>query len=279
MTEPTTGNAPAPSSSVLAVDLNAPSGVLPTDPNGPPRPADPSDVVVLEFVSSRIVHRFQSLIQTEISTLESLLARTPHEASDRPLIMRRLAEDYVELETGAAGGTSTPVATHARSQAVKYYSLLINEYPGYPLLDEVFYFVGREYQREGDSAEARKAYFILIQKYPTSHCVPLAYLAFAEIFFDEAERDPSKWELAAQAYAQVTKYPPPDDRVYGYALYKLAHVYWREGDLTKVRDAFLKAIDFAAVFPTIPRATRLGEVARRDMGTLLKSSPPATAPL
>jgi hypothetical protein len=60
-----------------------------------------------------------------------------------------------------------------------------------------------------------------------------AYLAFGELFFNEAQGDPSKWALAEQSYGEVIKYPPPDNKVFGYAHYKLAYVYWNKGDFEK----------------------------------------------
>ena len=42
---------------------------------------------------------------------------------------------------------------------------------------------------------------------------------------------PSKWDLAAQAYTEVIKYPAPDNKVFGYAWYKLGYVFWNKGEL------------------------------------------------
>ena len=69
------------------------------------------------------------------------------------------------------------------------------------------------------------------QKTPNSKYIPNAYLAFGELFFNEAQGDPSKWELAKQAYMKVIGYPPPNNKVYGYAWYKLAYVFWNKGEL------------------------------------------------
>ena len=94
--------------------------------------------------------------------------------------------------------------------------------------------------------------------------MPNAYLAFGEMFFSEAAGDPSKWELARQAYQKVIAYPPPQNEVYGYAWYKLAYVFWNDDDLPKALAAFKKTIDYAAAFPDHPNAAKLAESARRD---------------
>src|SRR5947207_1708009 len=50
---------------------------------------------------SRLAARVRALLVTEIQGLESLYAATPKTSPDRPQLVRRLAEDYVELESAA----------------------------------------------------------------------------------------------------------------------------------------------------------------------------------
>src|SRR5262249_43932324 len=50
---------------------------------------------------NRLQARSRQLLVTEIQGLESLFASTPKNAPDRPKLMRRLAEGYVELESAA----------------------------------------------------------------------------------------------------------------------------------------------------------------------------------
>ena len=45
-----------------------------------------------------------------------------------------------------------------------------------------------------------------------------------------AQTDPSKWGFAQQSYEEVTKYPPPENKLFGYALYKLGYVHWNQGE-------------------------------------------------
>jgi tetratricopeptide (TPR) repeat protein len=229
--------------------------------------------VELDARPRRLTLRPRALLVTELSGLESLFVSTPKEAVDRPALARRLAEDYVELEEGAtigqaSAGQENPLGTRARSMAEKYYSLLATEYPSYAQLDEALYCLAREYQKGSDGAQERKTYLMLIQHSPSSKFVPRAYLAFGEMFFREAHDDPNKWDPAAQAYQKVVAYPPPENTAYGYGWYKLAHVYWNEGDVAKARDAFQKAIEFGDAYPQVPKAAKIAEIARRDMGML-----------
>jgi tetratricopeptide (TPR) repeat protein len=249
--------------------------------------------------------RALALLVTEISQLQSLYNTTELRSKDRSQLLRRLAEDYVELENAAfrekteaeirrdqakrtnpqAAGKEQAIVNSrnrsmdgARKASISYYSTLVNEYSGqpsrafpqnpppvYPLLDEVYYYLAYEYEQAGDTANARRVYLDLITKTPTSRYIANAYLAFGELFFNEAMSDPSKWEAAKQAYQKVIAKPPPENKVYGYAWYKLAYVFWNEGDLPHALDAFKKTIDYGVVFSQMPNAKKLAESARKDI--------------
>jgi tetratricopeptide (TPR) repeat protein len=239
--------------------------------------------------------RSPALLASELSGLEARFASLPKDAPDRPAVARQIAEDYVEAENVAlraktqavvdrdpskeaeAGATST----RSRAGAEKYYRLIIDEYPSYPELDKVLYYLAYEYEQSNDSAGARKGYFELIQKRPNSRYIPNAYLAFGEMFFNEAAGDPAKWELARMAYEKVIAYPPPPNEVYGYAWYKLAYVFWNTNDLVKALAAFKKTIDYGVAFPELPNATKLASSARRDwlaVSALVAEQPSPKAP-
>jgi tetratricopeptide (TPR) repeat protein len=242
---------------------------------------------------SRLFVREKGLLMIEIQQLESLFAATPANAVDRVQIVRRLAEDYVELEASAfrektkaeierdafrkasnaaAAGERQATAnadgaltSAARAKAEILYGALVHDYPSYPQLDEVLYYLAYEYEQGNQHDKARQTYFDLIRMRPDSKYIPNAYLAFGELFFDEAQGDPSQWENAKQAYVKVVGYPPPNNKVYGYAWYKLAYVFWNEGQYDKALHAFKKTIDFGVTFSELPSAAKLAESARRDI--------------
>ncbi len=241
---------------------------------------------------NKLQSRARALLVTEISGLENLFGSTPKSSADRPTLARRLAEDYVELESAAfrektqaevdrdglkktnpaAAGQKQTVAlqaatilNRARTQAEKYYGLITTDYPNYPQLDEVLYYLAYEYEQANDNAKARTVYLQLIQTRPNSKYIPNAYLAFGELFFNEAQGDPSKWDFAAQAYTEVIKFPPEKSKVYGYAWYKLAYVFWNEGDFPKALNAFKKTIDYGVTYAQLPNAAKLADSARRDI--------------
>lgn len=240
---------------------------------------------------SKLQNRARALLVTEISGLESLFASTAKNSPDRVDLSRRLAEDYVELETAAfkektqaeidrdnakksnpqlasqkqaQANQANQFMTRARTQAEKYYGLIKSDYPNYSKLDEVLYYLAYEYEQSNDNAHARQVYLELIKTRPQSKYIPNAYLAFGELFFNEAQGDPSKFDLAAQAYQEVIKYPPQTNKVYGYAWYKLGYVKWNQGDFTAALNAFKKTIDWGTAYRDQPGASKLADSARHD---------------
>ncbi len=245
-----------------------------------------------------------ALLITELQQLEALLKSTGLSSHDRPMLLRRLAEDYVELEnaasramtvagmTGAQYRTTNPrlagqwkatenarrtTTDRARKAAIAAYTMLVTDYagqpspsfptapPAYALLDEAYYYLAYEYEQAGDTASARRVYLDLITRAPASRYVASAYLAFGELFFTEAMGDPAKWEPARLAYQQVVSRPPPDNKAFAYAWYKLAYVAWNLGDLPHALSAFKKTIDASVQYPALPGAAKLAENARRDL--------------
>ncbi len=246
--------------------------------------------------------RAMPLLIIEIEGLESLLKSTSAGSPDRPGILRRLADGYVELESAsfrkkiesrmnadearrkapakvpgllAEAAKAEKVEKAARQAAIHAYDQLRAQYPRWCQTpasttqpgcgNEVLYDLAYEHEQNGNPDQARKAYLELIQTAPASRYVPSAYLAFGELFFQEAQGDPSKWALAEQSYREVARYPAPDNKVAGYAHYKLAYVYWNKGDLALAVGELKKTIDVGRQFPALPNALQLATSARRDL--------------
>lgn len=242
---------------------------------------------------SRLQARARALLITEISGLESLYGKTRKKSTDRPQLVRRLAEAYVELESAAnrdktqaeinaddaknkrdktkydkargEAAKAKKIVDSARQNAIKYYSVMKNDYPDYSKLDEILYYLAYEYEQAAKLDDARKVYLELIQKAPKSKYIPNAYLAFGELFFQEAMGEPEKWALAATAYKEVLKYPPPENKVWGYAHYKLGYVYWNTGDFQKAIQEFKETIEYGDKYADQPNSAQLQKAARRDL--------------
>ncbi len=263
----------------------------PAKPTSTTKPPAPTDEAPRDVRAIRLAPRAKNLLVTQIQQLAQLFSTTKKNAPDRPQIARRLADTYVELESlafremvqaqmkrdalkktdpKAAGLEQTKaneaekVMKAARKQAIETYTIFVTDYPTHASIDEVLYYLAYEYEQAGDMKNARATYYDLIKKAPQSHYVPNAYLAFGELFFNEAQGDPTKWDLAAQAYTEVVKYVAPQNKVQGYAFYKLAYVHWNKGEFEKALDAFKKTIEVGVANSTLPGATKLAESARRD---------------
>jgi TolA-binding protein/thiol-disulfide isomerase/thioredoxin len=241
---------------------------------------------------SRARPRTTALLVTEIQGLENLFGATPEKAPDRLTLMRRLAEAYAELEMAAfrdkvaaelqrdnlkktnpaAAGQQQATAnaraatvTKARKQSIKYYDLLAKD-PSYSAADEADYFLAYEYEQANDLANARKAYFDLIKRFPKSKNVPSAYFAFARLFEAEAKGDSSKWDPAMDAFRKVVTYPPPDNKLYGFAWYHLAVCAMsKNGDRSQQVDALKKAAEYGSTYAALPGAAKLKEIAEHQL--------------
>ncbi len=267
------------------------------------KPRDPTEEMSSSFRDTRktkLQARARALLITEIQGLERLFSNTKKKSPDRQQLIRRLAEGYVELETAALrdknfaevevqnikaaakkrkkrpssakiaelqrdAKNAQKIVEVARKKAIAYYTRMKMEFPNYSKLDEVLYYLAYEYEQARDLQNARKVYYELIEKAPKSPYVPNAYLAFGELFFIEAQGDPNKWDLAAAAYSEVTKYPPPDNKVYGYARYKLGYVYWNQNNYVQALNEFKHVIEYGNKYPELPNATQLAKSARRDL--------------
>lgn len=246
------------------------------------------------FRDARRAPRLYAVIVTEIDQLQALLVTLPFASLDRPMVVRRLAEDNVEIEK--ASEVPEAARDHAGKEAIRFYSVLIAEYSGdpsatfpsspprpYHALDEVTYYRALEYERAGDDDSALHAYSEIIVKSPTSAYVPKAYLALGERRFEAMRNDKdasrcagtsdrawaSKWDRTWATYREnVLATPAAENPVYGYAWYKLGYVYANVRQRFLARYAFQQAVDFAARFPETPGAKVLGEDAQARINLL-----------
>jgi tetratricopeptide (TPR) repeat protein len=232
--------------------------------------------------------RSTQLLVTEIQGLETLIADTPKNSPDRPGLIRRVADDYLELEAGArrdktlaqmkkdsaAEAKNAKNESSARQAAIKHLERLKKEHPGYcrvsqpkasGCVDDVLYDLAFEYEEDKQPDKARAVYLDLIKTAPSSPHIPQAYLAFGELYFQEAQGDPSKWTLAEQAYREVLKYPAPQNKTLGYAQYKLAYIAWNKGDYAQALTGMKRTIEVAMSDSTVPGAAGLLASARRDL--------------
>lgn len=218
---------------------------------------------------------------TYIQGLESAFAATPRSDPGRPDQMWQLAEGYVELEAAATRGPEVKenpvkagkIAVAARQAAIKYYSFLHDMYPracrgAASCDDEVLYHLALEHERAQALDDARKRYLELLQRFPQSRFAPLAYLAFGELFVEEARTDPMKWALAEQAFEEVVRRGPRDEAAWGLARLRLGQAGAGRGQTERAADELRRAAEFADQHPSLPGAAALGAEARRRRAAL-----------
>ncbi len=104
------------------------------------------------------------------------------------------------------------------------------------------------WQEESDNNlnAARKSYFNLIQNFPASPYIPLAYLAFGEMFAADAAADSSRWALAVQAFSEVLKYPPTTNSILAYATMRAGDAHRALADHRAALTSYKQAIARAA---------------------------------
>jgi tetratricopeptide (TPR) repeat protein len=285
---------------------SAPQGIKKKARQTSLKPVNPTDIAKTaqrDERRARLKPKVRKLLITEIANVERLYKNTPKKDKDRPRLMRRLAEGYVELESSAFrdkvqnevkaqqyrrknpklaskakrnAKKAKAIIKTARKNAIKYYRRLKKQYPkwcqfpkGKPghrgCMDEVLYYLAYEYEQAGNLDKARTAYLELTENWKKSRFVPNAYLAFGELFFNEAQGDPSKWPIAGNFYKEVLKYKPPENKLWGYATYKLGYVYWNQGDYSQAIGAFKSVIEFGMKYGQLPNAKGLARSARRDI--------------
>ena len=176
--------------------------------------------------------RSLELMQTEVQDVERLLAQTPKSAARRAPLLRRIAEIYVELARTAQGATRAE-ASHKAIAA--YEAILTNHQSDYGWIDEVRYYLGLEYELVGDFFNAHATQHNLIMTAPHSQLIPLAYFSIGEVLFSEGAANPTRNDLALEAYAKVLKYPLPMNTVYAEALLRLAQTHERKGNPTAAK--------------------------------------------
>jgi tetratricopeptide (TPR) repeat protein len=244
-----------------------------------PRPAAPPPVPVAaasgeepgEEVASVVSHLTEGSPRREIGALEGVLAATPRTSPERPRILWRLAEDYAAIEAARRdrGAEGAAAAQAARRKAIELYAELAAEHPafcageGRGCGDEVLYRLAREHEEDGAPDEARRAYREIIKGWPLSRHVPDAYFAFAQAFLEASSRDPSRLAMAEQAYKEVLRFPPADNRLAAHAHYQIAIVHHRRGDPAPAIAHMVQAIEVAEANPN--QTAGVAEEARREL--------------
>ncbi len=254
-------------------------------PTGPALQIDMSTQLGREKTRART----EELLVREIQILERLVRNSPVDDPRRPEVLLRLAETQFEMQmaqTATVRSFDDPIyeactrdkdqarckaAVDAQKQAVaalnatrddsiRTYATLVRDHPNFNRMDEVLFSLAFALQEQDQFEKARAVYRRLIKDYPQSRFVPNAYLSFAEYYFADGDMD-----AAAKFYGKVIEFPPKNNSVYGYALYKLAWVEYNRERYRQSLEGFVAILEFARKNQYATDASNLARQARREM--------------
>jgi tetratricopeptide (TPR) repeat protein len=144
-----------------------------------------------------------------------------------------------------------------QDQALALYKAIVKQYPQYPRMDEVLFFLAENLsKRNRFDEDAMKAYRALVQRFPQSRYVPDCWMAFGEYYFEKANKLDRIGNLrkAMEAYKRAASYQ--ESSVYGYAMYKQGWVHYNLGQWAEALDLFRAVIYFGELPTTSVPADR-----------------------
>ncbi len=255
---------------------------------GPQGPSIEIDVATRRG-REQVQARAAQLLEREVRILNRLVRNTRQNNPQRPDILLRLAETYFEMQQALntrMRGFDQPIfqacrrqknrqrcrearqgqrnaqnaLNEARQQTIRTYAVLVNDHPNYGRMDEVLFSLAFGLEEIQEHDRARDVYHRLIKSYPQSRFIPHAYLSFAEFFFNQDEM-----QAALRFYEKVTEFPPEQNPIYGYAVYKSAWAHYNRENFRGALQAFVETIEFATQNPDATDAENLARQSRREL--------------
>jgi hypothetical protein len=262
----------------------------------PPRPAPELSKKLETSLMTEIVALEQQLAKTKVSsdrhvTITRRLAESYYELEQLKQGEALDAQTKEILASKGKGGDAAALKAQrlkaetirdkARNRVTTLYALLIDKHDDYAKLDEVMYYLAYEYEQQKatnpDDREQVKAeraakekaldtYLMLIKKRPKSKFVSAAYIAYGDLYFEDALNGKIDWKIPLEAYDRVIQSgDPPDNKQWGYAQYKKGFIYWNLGQYKDAVTSFRKAIEFGTKFSDLPKAPQIAEEARKEL--------------
>lgn len=231
----------------------------------------------------------ESLLRREIGVTQRLIKNTRTSDNRRADYLLRLAEGYFELvqlattnvrkyddpiyqacqvkksaaecnQLRGAQKHAEEVLDETRESNIKTLALLVKDHPDYKRMDEVLFSLGFSLEEMKQFDRARQVYHRLIKNHPQSEYIPNAYLSFAEYYFQEGDM-----RAAKQFYTKVTEIPPERNKVYGYAIYKMAWCDFNLEDFKGSLQHFVETIEFGTQHPEAANVQNLVVQSRKEL--------------
>jgi tetratricopeptide (TPR) repeat protein len=224
------------------------------------------------------------LLEIEIDNLAALLASTPRQDRDRPAIVRRLAQSYLELASSndrEGDAAASDRAREARKKAVALFDELATAYrdwcaipahagaPAHGCADESSLESARAHEALGEAEQAAQAYARIIRDMPSSPFVARARYAVAGLWLGAGKTDDAR-----QAYGKVAAESPSREPLSAYAAYRLGYLLWAAGDRTGAVGELSSVMRAAQAYPTLPGYEALGGSACLAIGKVQDGANP-----
>lgn len=210
-----------------------------------------------------VAEKQRQIAQVRKQQIQKLLEllKNPH-YENKDTVYHRLAEAYWEqglydylqkrkeweraMDQHQAGTLSTkpdePVEDY--SQSLEYYRRVLREFPQYPRIDEVMYYLGKGALKEGKTKKDRNLlregveYLNrLVQNHPKSRFIAETYLSLGEYYFET-----NSLYYAKTNYEKIINNYPKSS-MFNYALYKLGWVYFNLHEFDSAIATFKKVVE------------------------------------
>ncbi len=242
------------------------------------------------------------LLKKEIQLIKRLASQTSNDNPEKAEILKRLADAYKsffdqlnflarELDekifsAKQQGNKKTAAkmlaqqkaldkkAEDYRKKAIQAYVEIRNNFPDYPVYDEILFAIAYEidqmaqalsYKEKDKKSKyrerARIFYQELIRNYPRSRFIPHAWMAFGEYYFHEAK----DVDRAMKAYEKVVEWGEENNPNYVVAMYYQAWCLFNMQEFKKTINQFNEVIQYAENNPEHREAQVVAGRSRMEM--------------
>jgi len=239
----------------------------PTEP-GPKQDEEKKAPMGIKALTTRPEAMADDKLEAAIQALDELIEMTAGDDPSKPEFLARKAELYWDkaenyfnkaygddmfhrLKAAQDSGDEGVIAsTEAEQKAflnarlqwqlktIRVYEDIVENYPEYPALDSVLYYLGYTLVQMDRGADAFPFFSRIIREFPTSDYSPNALLNIGEFYFNSGRMDD-----ASMIYQEVENFPM--SAAYGLAIYKKGWCLYNMGEHEAAMSQFLRVIDYA----------------------------------
>ncbi len=172
-------------------------------------------------------------IDREYSVAARLLRQTLSTDPAFGALALRVARLLRERLLLADGRHDAAEASNATRELERLLAEVIERLGTDPNIDQMLFLRARALTSLGDMAGARRGYFMLIQRFPSSPYVPAAYFNFGAYFIESGDRS-----SALQFFHRVLQFGPATNALWVPALLRVAEIQRLDGNRTAANASF-----------------------------------------